>query len=536
MPETPRFVPLGQMPEGGGSPPSTGGAAARFVPISGAGASGGGGTLNLPGLFQQFQTLGQGGGMGSGIAKGAGMLGSALGKVDTAGGLLGGLTGGGNPIPAGLGQGLGIAGGALGLGSNIYGLSQGDYSQIPGTISGGLGLAGGIGAALGSSAAGGLSGAGAAALAGGGAAGAAAAAGPLATGLSTLGAVGGTLALPLAGVGIGLSNMMQKNAQKAKQQTIESGDIRRGLAEAVPNVQKAVYTAQNLDRVNSLPPEQQIAALQQAREALQKGVEDLSVDFSRFISTGGQGGKASLVGKVPTGDAERIAAEAWPDVVAGLLRVQDALAQRGVALPATEVGPLTNRSPAAMLNFAKSFAGAPANYRPYDALTPDALAQVGPGNLEQFFVSQLGQQNPQFGQSAMGQRLAGLPRITAPAGANSILQAIMPQYLADQQRILDAERQGIFNPQLSAADQAIAASYTPTEFSSPPPSTASNPRNVGNFPALAPYTQGGMGRLLTDLLGPRASELYQQGVPLQSIPGMIQQQDEAARFAAGGNL
>jgi len=140
-----RFVPLGQMPQGGGSLPSTGGSTPRFVPISSVGASGSGGSgLNIPGLFNQFQNLGQGGGVGAGIAKGAGMLGSALGKVDTAGGVLGHLTGGGNPIPSGLGQGLGVAGGALGLGSNIYGLSQGDYSQIPGTITGGLGLNNGV--------------------------------------------------------------------------------------------------------------------------------------------------------------------------------------------------------------------------------------------------------------------------------------------------------------------------------------------------------------------------------------------------------
>jgi len=273
--------------------------------------------------------------------------------------------------------------------------------------------------------------------------------------------------------------MQKKQAKKVKQQTQESGDIRRGLAEAVPNVQKAVYTAQNLNRVNDLPPEQQIAALQQAREALQKGVEDLSVDFSRFISTGGQGGKASLVGKVPTGDAERMAAAAWPDVIAGLLRVQDALAQRGVALPATEVGPLTNRSPLAMLNFAKSFAGAPAGYRPYDTLTPEALGQVGPGNLEQFFVSQLGAQNPQFAQSAMGQRLAGLPTITAPAGANTILQGVMPQYLADQQRVVQAE---------------LIGNYLTANMSDPQAAE----RNM-NF--LAPYTPGGAAYLRTFLPG-----------------------------------
>ena len=492
-----RFVPLGQMPQGGGSLPSTGGSTPRFVPISSVGASGSGGSgLNIPGLFNQFQNLGQGGGVGAGIAKGAGMLGSALGKVDTAGGVLGHLTGGGNPIPSGLGQGLGVAGGALGLGSNIYGLSQGDYSQIPGTITGGLGLAGGVGGMLGSSAVGGLSGAGAATLAGGGAAGAAAAAGPLASGLMTAGAIGSTLALPLAGIGIGLSNMMKKQSKKVKQQTQESGDIRRGLAEAVPNVQKAVYTAQNLNRVNDLPPEQQIAALQQAREALQKGVEDLSVDFSRFISTGGQGGKASLVGKIPTGDAERIAAAAWPDVIAGLLRVQDALAQRGVAIPATEVGPLTNRSPLAMLNFAKSFAGAPAGYKPYDTLTPEALGQVGPGNLEQFFTSQLGAQNPQFAQSAMGQRLAGLPTITAPAGASAALQGVMPQYLSDQQRILAAERAAGANPQF-----------------------------------LAPYTQGGM----ASLLGPDGARLYAQGVGLESIP-LALEAERYQKFVTGGGL
>jgi len=469
-----RFIPLGQMAQGGGGLPATGNAASRFVPISGVGTSGGGGSgLNIPGLFSQFQNLGQGGGVGSGIAKGAGMLGSALGGINTAGKAWAGLTGGANPIPAGLGTGLGVASGLLGLGSGLYGLSQGKYAGIPGLVSGGLGLAGTAGSAMGGAAAGGL-----------------------ASALSTAGAVGGTLALPLAGVGIGLANMQKKQAKKVKQQTQESGDIRRGLAEAVPNVQKAVYTAQNLNRVNGLPPEQQIAALQQAREALQKGVEDLSVDFSRFISTGGQGGKASLVGKVPTGDAERIAAAAWPDVIAGLLRVQDALAQRGVALPATEVGPLTNRSPLAMLNFAKSFAGAPTGYRPYDTLTPEALGQVGPGNLEQFFTSQLGAQNPQFAQSAMGQRLAGLPTITAPAGASTALQGVMPQYLASQQRILDAERAAGMNPQFTA-----------------------------------PYTQGGM----ASLLGPDGARLYAQGVGLESIP-LALEAERYQKFVTGGGL
>src|SRR3990167_145949 len=109
-----RFVPLGQIPQGGGSLPSTGGTASRFVPISRIGASGGGGSgLNLPGLFTQFQNLGQGGGVGSGIAKGAGMLGSALGGINTAGKAWAGLTGGANPIPAGLGTGLGGVPGLL---------------------------------------------------------------------------------------------------------------------------------------------------------------------------------------------------------------------------------------------------------------------------------------------------------------------------------------------------------------------------------------------------------------------------------------
>jgi hypothetical protein len=281
----------------------------------------------------------------------------------------------------------------------------------------------------------------------------------------------------------------------------------------VPNVQKAVYTAQNLNRVNDLPPEQQIAALQQAREALQKGVEDLSVDFSRFISTGGQGGKASLVGKVPTGDAERIAAAAWPDVLAGLMRVQDALAQRGVLLPATEVGPGTNRNPVAMLNFAKRFAGAPEGYKPYESLTPAALANVGPGNLEQFFAAQLGAQNPQFAQSAMGQRLAGLPKINAPTGANTALQGVMPKYQADQSQYLQSQ---------------IAPYLSPR----PNPEGGGANMALGNQLPYAPYTPGG----LVTLLGPRGFALYQQGVPINSIPGMMQQQDEAARFAAGGNM
>lgn len=458
MPETSRFIPIGSLPQtaGGAGPSGTG--ASRFVPVGG-GASG----LNIPGLFSQFQGLSQGGGTGSQIARGAGMLGSGLGAINRAGQAWSGLTGGANPISPGISSALGIGGNILGLGSGIYGLTQGNYAAIPGLISSGLGLAGSVGGAMGGAAAGGL-----------------------AAGLSTAGQVGGTLALPLAGISIGASNWMKKQAKKQKQQTQESGDIRRGLAEAVPNVRKAMEVAQSLDRVNALPPQYQIAALQQAREHLQKGVEDLSVDFSRFISTGGQGGKASLVGKVPTGDAEALAAAAWPDVVAGLLRVQDALAQRGVALPATEVGPLTNRSPAAMLNFAKSFAGAPAGYRPYDTLTPEALAQVGPGNLEQFFVSQLGQQNPQFAQSAMGQRLAALPSITRPTGANTILQSILPQYLADQQRVLNAEMAGNY------------LNFNPSD-----PQAAK--RNM-NF--LSPYTPGGAGYLQSFL--PALEEAFQR--------------------------
>ncbi len=488
-----RFVSLGQMPQGGGSLPSTWGEASRFVPISGGGASGGGGSgLNLPGLFSQFQGLNQqGGGTGGAIAKGAGMLGSGMGAINTAGEAWSGLTGGSNPIPPGLGSALGIGGSALGLGSGIYNLSQGNYAAAPGVISGALGLAGATGSAMGGAAAGGL-----------------------AAGLSTAGAVGGTLALPLAGVGIGLSNMMKKEADRAKKQTIESGDIRRGYAQAVPVVQKAVYTAQNLNRVNALPPELQIPALQQARDALQKGVEDLSVDFSRFISTGGQGGKASMVGKVPTGDAEKIAADAWPDVLTGLLRVQDALAQRGVALPAIEVGPGTNRNVAAMLNFAKSFAGAPTGYHPYETLTPEALAQVGPGNLEQFFTSQLGAQNPQFAQSAMGQRLASLPTIDRPAGANSILSSVMPKYQADQGRLVQ---------------DSIRPYLTPP----PPPAGGGANMALGNQGAYAPWTQGG----LATLLGPRGYALFKQGVDLQAIPGRIQEEDTAGRVAAtgGGN-
>src|SRR3990167_564196 len=136
-----RFVPLGQMPQGGGSLPSTGNSASRFVPISRVGASGGGGSgLNIPGLFNQFQNLGQGSGVGSGIAKGAGMLGSALGGINTAGRAWAGLSGGANPIPSGVGTGLGVASGLLGLGSGLYGLSQGQYAGIPGLVSGGLGF------------------------------------------------------------------------------------------------------------------------------------------------------------------------------------------------------------------------------------------------------------------------------------------------------------------------------------------------------------------------------------------------------------
>jgi hypothetical protein len=166
-----------------------------------------------------------------------------------------------------------------------------------------------------------------------------------------------------------------------------------------------------------------------------------------------------------------------------------------------------------MLNFAKRFAGAPEGYKPYESLTPAALANVGPGNLEQFFAAQLGAQNPQFAQSAMGQRLAGLPKINAPTGANTALQGVMPKYQADQSQYLQSQ---------------IAPYLSPR----PNPEGGGANMALGNQLPYAPYTPGG----LATLLGPRGFALFQQGVPINSIPGMMQQQDEAARFAAGGNM
>lgn len=430
MPE--RFIPLGQSASLGGPSGQPGGGDARFVPL-GSSANG----LNMPALFNQFQGLNQGPSTGAMLARGAGLLGSGLGGINQAGSAYAGLTGGANPIPSGLGAALGIGGNVLGLGSGIYNLSQGNYASAPGVISGLGSLAGGIGSYLGGAGAAGLSGANAAALAGGGAAGAAAAAGPAATLLSGIGAVTGTLALPLAGVGIGLSNMAKKAAKKAKQQTIESYDIRRGYAEAVPNVLRAMEVARSLDRVNDLPPEQQIAALQQGRQLLELGMADLTADFSRFVGTGGQGGAASKVGKVDTSEAQRLSLEAGPDITIGLARVLDALAQRGVVLPAGEVGPTTYQSPASLLNSIIGQAGVPAGtYDPYTALTPQMLAMIGPGNLEAFVTQTLGQLNPQFAQSQIGQRLGTLPTITQPKGAGTILQTVMPQYLAAQNALI----------------------------------------------------------------------------------------------------
>ena len=188
------------------------------------------------------------------------------------------------------------------------------------------------------------------------------------------------------------------------------------------------------------------------------------------------------------------------------------MAQRGVVLDATEMGPTTMQSPAALLSALAGPSGLPASYRPYTALTPQLLANVGPGNLEQFITQQLGQQNPQLNESQVGGRLGTLPRITAPANAATTLQDVMAQYLPARNQYNQGEIQPYLSPR-------------------PAPEGGGANMALGSAMALAPYTQGGM----ATLLGPDAYRLYAQGIGLESIP-LALEAERYQKFVAEGGL
>ena len=385
---------------------------------------------------------------------------------------------------------LGTAGGPLSIGSGILSLAEGDIRGISSIISGIGSTASGVASLIEATAATTL----------------------IEGSVFAEGVVGGTLltAVPiLAGIAayatiigvplsIGLNNYFSKEAERVRRQTIESGDIRRGYAEAIPNIALAVSVARSLGQVSSLPPAAQVEALSEALDLLLTGWQDLG-DVSRFISTRGQGGAASTLGPLDTSDAERIAAEATPDIAIGLLRVQDALAQRGVALPQERVGPFSMADIVAVMNQTRAFAGAN-DFGPFSQLTPAEMRTVAAGTMEAFYRTIFRRENILFDLSPMGQRLAALPTIAAPTDASDArLAAVLAAEIADRTRLLDAEAAAIFR---TTPDSWLDPSYGTTEMGGQGILYAP-PRPVNNIVYLAPYTVGGMPALaqrLADVL------------------------------------
>lgn len=464
---SPRFVPwTGPLP----SATTQGSSSSRFIPWTGPMPQGGGTGSAQPSAGGGSDVLGALrdalGGLKQGVSGLSGL--NSLGTEGSGTGNLSGLAGFDlGPLLAGLGGGLGSLLGGLGI---AHGIQTGNAGE--GAL-GGYGLATGLA---------GLGGSGA--LGAGGAAAASAAAPAL-----------GALALPAAIFGMMQANDMSQNANKVQAALHDTSNIRRDFGVAWPQLQGAETAYQGLQNINTLPPDQQIPALQtilqQAKTALGAGAA-----VSQFLST--QGGRH---GTMPGGpsvaplDVSAFEAQSGPLVTKAQLAryaAEDALRARGV-----DPGSWYNSSPETDVRGLARMAGVPYNVgetsdvssmdvfgnpvtiaRPKGQLYQDqninsgqgyaAFAPVAPGqtatnynlspeditgleagpNRLQNLIALLSRLSPGYANSLVGQLAGGVPDLfkgLTPQGVTQNSAAVEP-LLAARLAKTEADRAAQVNP------------------------------------------------------------------------------------------
>jgi hypothetical protein len=228
------------------------------------------------------------------IRRALGALGGGVGGLNTANQLLGGNAFGG------LGGYLPALSGLLGLGAGGLGIANAiQQGNIPGAIASGAGTLGGV-AALGGTGA--LGGAGTALS-------------------SAVAPVLGTLALPLAGLGLWASNEDAQRANKIQSALRDTRNIRRDFGVAWPQLEGGgrAYDSM-LQAFSAMTPEQQLQALPGIIEGASTGI-GAKPAVSQFIST--QGGRH---GTLPGGPSVSPVDVSGFESESGLLTVKSVLA------------------------------------------------------------------------------------------------------------------------------------------------------------------------------------------------------------------
>ncbi len=457
-----RFIPAAQVQQQSAElPPGAGMDAGDYLGLakSGVGLAGQAGRfLSVPGA-EYAGPLGSLLGLGAGIANqnpaqtGQNAVNTGLEGLKLADklGWLGSGTEGGV-------AGLGLAGGLGGAG--------GLASTLVPTSTAGLTSTGGIGVGLGGAAA--LEG-GASALplvAGGveagiaGGAGVGAGVGGAATGAaglgSTLSALAGPAAIALFFIANGFANMEKKKAERIMQQTVESGDIRRGGANALNQLQGTSNLARNQ---RFIPADQLGNAMSAYQGALGAGPGG-----ERLLSTAGVGGKAS---KMDALTPEQLAAyesqyrPALQDTQVGYTRAADASAMRG-ELPDWALNAFGTTDPAALLQSLGT------GFNPYWDVN---YSNVVPGNYGQQLPAIMQNFDPNYAQSNTANLFQQIPAMSLPGQT-----PLTPEQIA----AFGQTRQ-------NAATDSLGQYITKiNDYSG-----ADNTWGTGNIGASAPYLAGG---------------------------------------------
>lgn len=304
-----------------------------------------------------------------GLLSGAGAGGTALGAEALAGGLgAGGLLG----AEAGVGAGA-LGAEALGAGVGAGGL-LGAEAAVPAVTLGAEALGTGVGA-------GGL----------------AAAAPAAATGLS---ASLGLAAIPLFFIANGFANMEKKKAERIKQQTLESADIRRGAGNALTQLQGTSGLARNQ---RFIPAEQLGGAMEAYRGSLNAGPAG-----ERLLSTAGVGGKASKMDALTPEQLANYEAQYRPalrDTQVGYTRAADTSAMRG-ELPDWALTSFGTTDPAALLQSLGT-----GGFNPYWDVN---YSNVVPGNYGQQLPAIMQHFDPNYAQSNTANLFQQIPALALP--------------------------------------------------------------------------------------------------------------------------
>lgn len=427
----PRFVPAAAV-QGGQLPTQQD----QGIDVGGAlgAARTGANTLAAGARFLDMDALGGGlGAAGGAFGLGTGAMklseGNTVGGVsDLASGATGAIRGldqlGLISMTPAVAGGLGVAGGALGMGLGANQLAQGDMSGIASLYSGALAGTAGLGTVAGTGALGGSM---------------AAAAPAMTAALNPLTAALGVF------LALGLMNLEHQKAARIKNQTIESGKIRQGGKQGLDTLDK---TARFLPGLDQLPTDQLPGLLEQYREGLAQHPA-----VQQLLATRGQGGKVSKSDPVPDPTLDAITAQYYPalrDTQAGYLWAQDAAARSGQPMPEW-MQSFGQSDPATLLrNMGRGVGGD--QDTGIDAATAD-YSQAVPGNMVVWMQQQLGGSDP-----ALTSLLGTLPALPGQAPT---AEAMAQQSQARQQQAL-AQNGG--NSQMQGQNinaLAYTAPYTP---------------------------------------------------------------------------